>query len=259
MHIVKWIGLLIAIFVGCTKVALAIPLDSWPTWSVAQPYVSKQVPPNAMIVRGSGTNAYYVLEADPTTGALPVNVAGGSITVDIDYQGPPGSPVPTDAAYVGGTDGTNLRGIKTDTSGELQIDVLSSALPSGASTLAAQTTGNNSLASIDAKLSGGISIGGKTYVTSARYTYTSPVNTSDWVQIIASTSAAISQITLFDSSGQTLELGTGAAASETRKLIIPPGGIDGALPFVIPISTRVSIRAVSATASVGELDLTCFN
>lgn len=229
MYIVKWVGLFLAIFVGISKIALADALDSWPTWSVAQPYVSKQVPPNAMIMRGKGTDAYYVLEVDPATGAIPVT---GDITVTIDYSGVPGSPVPSDAAYVAGTDGTNLRGLKTDTNGELQVDVLTVGPPSG-----------------------------RSYVTSVRNAYASTaVTTGAWVQLIADTGATvIGSITLFDSSGQTLELGTGAALSEARKLIIPPGGIDGPLDLGIPAHSRVSIKAISGTASVGEIDITAFN
>ncbi len=98
---------------------------------------------------------------------------------------------------------------------------------------------------------------GRSYADSARLDYSSTsVTTGAWVQLIASTAAVINQIYLFDSSGQTLELGTGAAASETRKAIIPPGGIDGPLNLAIPAGTRVSIRAVSATADVGEIDFT---
>lgn len=129
---------------------LAFGLTSWSDWVTAQPYVSKQIPPYALIVRGTGTNAYYVMEADPTTGALPV-----AATIDLTAESATGAAVPAQALFVGGTDGTDLRGLKTDTGGELQVDVLSSALPSGASTAANQTTANTSLSSIDGKLDEG--------------------------------------------------------------------------------------------------------
>lgn len=96
---------------------------------------------------------------------------------------------------------------------------------------------------------------GRAYSDSARNVYsTTNVTTGAWVQLIASTAAEINSFFLFDSSGQTLELGTGAAAAETRKLIIPPGGIDGPVSLNIPAGTRLSLRAISATASSGELD-----
>lgn len=125
----------------------AFGLDTWTTWATNQPAAARQLPPSVLTARGEGTNAYYVLEVDPVTGELPVSIATG---ITVDYSGATGSAVPADAAFVGGTDGTNLRGIKTDSGGELQIDVLSSALPSGAATDTKQDIGNTSLANIDA-------------------------------------------------------------------------------------------------------------
>lgn len=56
-----------------------------------------------------------------------------------------GAAVPAKGIQVTGTDGTNARALKTDASGELQIDVLSSALPSGAATSAKQDTLDTSI------------------------------------------------------------------------------------------------------------------
>jgi hypothetical protein len=67
--------------------------------------------------------------------AIPIT---GSITASNPSVGTTGSAVPASGTLIGGTDGTNLRGIKTDASGELQVDVLSSALPAGAATSANQ-------------------------------------------------------------------------------------------------------------------------
>lgn len=140
-----------------------------------------------MAVRGTGTNAYYVLEADPATGAIPTTTTPSS------------------------------------------------------------TPGPSPL--------------GRSYADSVRYTYsTAAVGVTNWVQLIASTAATINCINLFDSSGQTLELGTGAAASESRKIIITPGGFDGCIPLAIAAGTRVSIRALSATTgAIGEIDITGLN
>lgn len=57
-------------------------------------------------------------------------------------DGTPGSPAPSSAQQIGGTDGTNLRVLKLDTDGIIVI-------PVGASTSALQSAGNASLASID--------------------------------------------------------------------------------------------------------------
>lgn len=62
------------------------------------------------------------------------------------------SAITTKGIAASGTDGTNARILKTDTGGELQIDVLSSALPSGAATSALQTTGNTTLSTISSTM-----------------------------------------------------------------------------------------------------------
>ena len=100
---------------------------------------------------------------------------------------------------------------------------------------------------------------GRSVVTTVRNDYSSTnVTTGAWVELIASTASEINELSIFDSSGETLELGTGAAASETRLMLIFPGG-NGREPVQIPSGTRVSIRAVSATASVGELDINFYS
>lgn len=195
---------------------------TWPQWQ-ATGNTSKQIPPAAWIVKCAGSNAYCVPEVDPVTGAIPVDA---DVTVTIPYSAPTGDPVPAEAAYIGGIDPSgDLRGVAVDGAGNLATTE---------------------------KAYG--------YADSVRNDYSgTPVTTGAWVQIIASTSDDIRAITLFDSSGQTLELGTGAPASETRLLIIPPGGLDGFIPVGIPVGTRVAVRAISATASVGELNITGYN
>jgi len=96
---------------------------------------------------------------------------------------------------------------------------------------------------------------GRSVVTTIRNDYTSGnVTTGAWVQLVASTGAEVAELEIFDSSGQTLEIGTGAAASEARLILLFPGG-NGRVCVHIPAATRVSVRAVSALASVGELNI----
>lgn len=78
-----------------------------------------------------------------------------------------------------------------------------------------------------------------------------PVTTSSWQEIAASLPADVSKISLADTSGEVLELGTGALGAEARKLLIPRGGIE--IETLITSGTRVSIRAVSANATTGEI------
>jgi hypothetical protein len=72
---------------------------------------------------------------DDDTLALRVNVVDGSITVNEVAVAPEGAPAPAEGKIAAGIDGTDLvRYLRTDANGELQVDVLSSALPTGAAT-----------------------------------------------------------------------------------------------------------------------------
>lgn len=136
----------------------------------------------------------------------------------------PGSAVVARSIQVAGSDGTNARTLSTDTSGNLNVNTASSS--------------------------------GRTSVQLVRNDYTSTnVTTSAYTQLIASTSDTVNYLYIFDSSGQTLFLAVGAAASEVNKAYIVPGG-NGILNLTIPSGSRISIKAVSANATVGELSIT---
>lgn len=99
---------------------------------------------------------------------------------------------------------------------------------------------------------------GLSYLTSARLDYSvTNVDNATWTQLIANTGATASQeILLFDGGGYAMELGIGAAAAETRMLLIPPGGFNGNLPINIPAGSRLSVRAVGAAlVNLGEIDI----
>lgn len=90
-----------------------------------------------------------------------------------------------------------------------------------------------------------------------RTTYgTSNVGTVNWVVLIASLPYMTTMLSIFDSSGQTLEIGscsaTDPANSELRQMLIPPGGVVANIK--IQAGYRLSIRAVSASATSGEND-----
>ena len=72
-----------------------------------------------------------------------------------------------------------------------------------------------------------------TYVDSVLVSYgVTPVTTGGWVQVIAALPSAATGVEIFDSSGEILELGVGAAASESRIWIIQPGG-NGRVPMTL--------------------------
>ncbi len=89
------------------------------------------------------------------------------------------------------------------------------------------------------------------------YTGTS-VTTGAYVELVASTSGVINHLDIFDSSGETLVFAVGAAAAEVDQFNITPGG-NGKINLAIPAASRLSVKAVSATASVGELDINAFS
>ena len=90
---------------------------------------------------------------------------------------------------------------------------------------------------------------------SVRNIYSSTnVTTSAWVQLVAASSNKINTVCIFDSSGQTLKLGTGSAGNEVMQIEIFPGG-NGCENVSIASGTRISVEAISGTANVGELDI----
>jgi hypothetical protein len=78
------------------------------------------------------------------------------------------------------------------------------------------------------------------------------VTSAGYTQLIASTSSDVVEAQIFYGNGTTLYLATGAAASETDLLMIPPG-FDGKLPLDIASGTRLSLKSVDDTVNTGEL------
>lgn len=103
---------------------------------------------------------------------------------------------------------------------------------------------------------------GRTYLASTRNDYTSTsVTTGAYVQLFASAAVtnAVNIVEIFDSSGQTLELGVDAAGgvSYSRVALIVPGG-NGQINLRISSGSSVAVRAVSATANTGEIDVNLY-
>lgn len=91
---------------------------------------------------------------------------------------------------------------------------------------------------------------GKTLANSPSiHNYTSNVTTVAYTQLVASTSALINRLQIFDSSGEVMVLAIGAIGAEQDMFYIPPGGID--IDFWIQAGTRISIKAVTNNATSG--------
>jgi hypothetical protein len=167
---------------------------------------------------------------------------------------------------VGGKDGgTNYRAIHVDVQGDVQVDVLSSALPTGAATEATLALLNakdfateTTLAAVDAKLATLNSVTAPDVVFRLTHNYlTTPVSTAGYTQISASIPSAVRYLEIFDSSGEGVLLATGAAASEVDKLFIMPGG-NGRIPVQIASGTRLTIKAFTNNATDGVLLINAF-
>lgn len=132
--------------------------------------------------------------------------SSGSINASI---GTNGSTAPTSSTEVGGINPSgNLQPLQTNAAGALittpvagsvqHVIVDSSALPTGASTLAAQTTGNASLSSIDTKLTSPLTVTGPLTDTQLRATAV-PVSGTVAVTGVATAANQATQITSLSS------------------------------------------------------------
>lgn len=302
-----WLAGLLAL---AASTASAVPLDSVTTFCGLFPAACRSGTESLLAARGEGTNAYYVLEADPTSGGLLVDVVAGTITATNPSVGPTGSSVPADGTYVGLNNGGTLIGAVGDSSGRqivvgagtagsatggvLTVQGSASGTPipvtatgSGSfTTNVAQFGGNNVVTgtgtggngiprvtvSSDSSLSAtnfpatvdvntglvGASTprfaqGGfpstTTVVASNDYSG-SNVGTGAYVQLIASTGSASNTICVSSSNGSPIKIATGAAASEVDRIYLPGGG-SGCYLLNIPVSTRISLKSISGTASTG--------
>lgn len=85
------------------------------------------------------------------------------------------------------------------------------------------------------------------------------VTTGSYVELVSDTgSTQINHLSIFDSSGENLVLAIGASGSEVDQLQIFRGG-NGREDLVIPANSRISVKALSANASVGELVINCMS
>lgn len=171
--------------------------------------------------------------------------ASGGLATSFGGDLGPGAATATTLKVVIATNQTTIPVTVSDGSGPLTVDGTVAATQSGSWTVSVAAADVTSLRA------------GRTYVTSVRHDYAADdVTTGSWTQLVASTADTVNELHIFDSSGRTLELGVGAAASESRRLLIPPGGFSGPVSLQIASGSRIAVRAVSGTASSGELSIT---
>lgn len=139
------------------------------------------------------------------------------------------------------------------------------AIGDGTDTIAISASGEASVTLTTAIPAGTNNIGvvesaGKSSVEVVRNDHSSTaVTTGAYVELVASTSGTINRFHIFDSSGEALILATGAAASEVDVAYIPPGGLDAPLDLNVASGTRLSVKALTADTSVGDLIITALD
>jgi hypothetical protein len=100
---------------------------------------------------------------------------------------------------------------------------------------------------------------GKFTLTPLRNAYgTTNVTTSAWTQLTAALPSGVSAIQVFDTSGQSVAIGVGAPGAEVHKLTIGPNSNGMITPMRLEAGQRISVKALSATASTGELNINLF-
>lgn len=138
--------------------------------------------------------------------------------------------------------GTQAIGSVTVASGTLTaVTAITNALPAGTNVIGFTKQGGRSQSFVPVQ---------NVYTTTA-------VTTATYLQLVASTTTAVTYLDIFDSSGQAMILATGASGSEVILAYIPPGGDQ--IAVTIPISTRIAIKALTATAAAGYLLLNGYN
>ena len=91
----------------------------------------------------------------------------------------------------------------------------------------------------------------------ATYDYTSgSVTTSAYQTVLGSTSNKCSQLYIADTSGSAMILAVGGVGAEVDQLYIGPGGSDAPYELAVAASSRISIKALDTTASVGRMIIT---
>lgn len=170
----------------------------------------------------------------------------------------------TDSVAIG--DGTDMLDVNAD--GSVNVNV-TAALPAGTNTIG--DVGVTNLPATVATNAGAADAStlrvvvaddsplpsGRSYADSFVLDYSlSNVTSGAWVEVDASTAADINMLTIFSSCGNPIELGVGAASSEARILIIPPGGLDAPVPLAIPAGSRLAVKALASSCTSGNLLIT---
>ena len=260
------------------RFAHGAPLSTFPTWCAAAPDVCTQGSISMLVAKGTSNNLEYMVEIDPTTGAIPVS---GTFTGSSASVGATGSAVPASADYAGLNNGGTLIGAVGDSSGRtivagagtagtptggvlsvqgvasgtaIPISAASLPLPTGASTSAKQPAlGTAGTASSDV-----ITVQGITSMTALKVDgsgVTQPVSGTVTVNgTVAATQSGTWNIT--NVSG-TVSLPTGASTSALQTTANTSlASIDAGIPAALGQTTMSASMPVTIASDQSALPVT---
>lgn len=270
-------------------------LTAWAAYVAAAPAKANSCTQTLLVAKGIGTTEVYMLEIDPVTGQLPVSLSsvvdfgasatalrtaslvGNATGAALFGAGAVGAQVlrttpASDSPHLLATrheaaatplsfrpsDGTNFAAFGAGAVGAtVQRTTPASDSPHLLATRheAAGTPISVRLSDGSTFPANGLPPGGRSKAFAFfRQDYTSTsITTLAYTEVHAAAAGVINRMHIFDSSGQTLKMATGNAGSEVDAFLIPPGGID--IDFLVPTATRLSVKAVSAAATAGEIDI----
>jgi hypothetical protein len=200
----------------------------------------------AVIVDGSGST-------QPVSGTVTANAGTGNFTVA------QATAANLNARIIGtGTPGAPSAGILT-----IQGSDINTATP-----VAMRGDSDPGIPSTKVLTIQGVSTGTKIPVDNqgrskgwlATYDYTGgSVTTAAYTALVGSTANKCNQLYIADTSGSAMILATGGVGSEVDQLYIGPGGSDAPYELAIPAGSRITIKALDTTASVGRMIITALN
>ena len=83
------------------------------------------------------------------------------------------------------------------------------------------------------------------------------VTTSAWTVLDTALNDHVSYVEIFDSSGEALYLGYGAAGAEQNAIVVFPGG-NGRIPLNLPAGVRIALKAFDTNTSAGTFIMNCY-
>ena len=214
------------------------------------------------------TNQTNGTQVTNITGTVPLPTGAATAANQTSVQAVVGTPVPASAVQVGAKDQSgNIQpfNLNSDIASPGQIltrDFSVQSDGSGASGIVSVIGGaGNSGGAIvttitidDANTGGAIVVpAGSVRANAPIYNVYSSTNitTSAYVQLVASTTAGINHIHIFDSSGQAMILGIGSPGSEVIQVYVQPGGDN--FDLFIPAGSRIAYKALTGNATTGYL------